>query len=394
MFEYFTISKPKKARATVKHMFWCSLATVLFGMMSACNSVAQSPMGTSSPDSGELPQSFLDEETEFATKIDMDIRPQRPVNLSALDDEKFKHLLEHEEIGSLKSEFNKLGDGECGKHADEFYNQWYYLSSKYKDEVKKSGSLRQHLLTQEQQSLDEKFSNYDENCLSSRLDRIPKEIQRVVGILEVRGNNGKPFCTTTLIGPRTVITSRHCFVEPTRGQQVVGCRALSRPGLSIRFLYDLYKEYKVEGLLDSDCARLAESYSIQNDFIKLELTQDVQNAIPASLVIDKASFKPGTLFWTIGYSDYVAQANPNATSLPKKAIRYAPRLTCGVLISTKHCIFHSCQTAPGMSGAGLLQQKKGGGIELIGVHVGTSELYKECGHKPLKINNVNLATRL
>lgn len=300
-------------------------------------------------------------------------------------------------VQNVITKFGNLGTGKskgkCGSLADEFYENWEELDKK---------RVSQSLTREEIQSLNNKFSEYDNHCLRSdyKHDKhISDRVLKVVGLLVVNDQKKLPFCTVTLIGPDIVITNRHCFITREGGYDT-GCWKFFDPGLSVRFLHKSQyqdesqeKFYKVKSILGGkQCNQIQEKYSINNDSIKLKLEEEVLDITPASIIDDYKPITPGTVIWLIGYSEYVHVINELINHQSEdEGVRYSPDGTCAVLSTTEYCIYHTCQTAPRMSGAGMLLTKDNGEVELIGIHVGSSKgLYKECGRNYRKADKLNL----
>ena len=327
-------------------------------------------------------------------ELPRDYSRHRVVDIPTIISKFFSHVLSEEFSNALVKNYTNLGDRQCKNHTTQFYELWYKLSEKYSDAEGSSGALRQYLTKDEKILLENAFRTYDENCLQSSLSKIPDEIRRIVGLLEVRGNERLPFCTVTLIDSNKVLTSRHCFIDANTGDYNIGCSKLLKPGLSVRFLSDLKTAYGI-ARLPQNCADMRKEFSIDEDSIELTLKSDPPNAYPAIQTTDMASNVPDMGFWMIGLNGYVLDSYElNAKAPVESAIRYSPISTCAVLSVNANCLFHTCQTGPRMSGAGLLKMKTDGGIELHGIHTGTSDMYKQCGANAPATSEMNLALRM
>ena len=317
-----------------------------------------------------------------------------PIDVPSIIEQQFQGLLMDDRILGVIDAFNRLGTGMCSQQASNFYDAWLDFRDSYAQQYQRTRTLRRYMAADERIKLEEVFADYDTNCLIADVGSIPLSVRSVVGILELFDGTWHPFCTATLVNDRTVITSKHCFVERSTGIRSVGCAYWPTPqGIVVRFLHDLGRAYRLVKL-SIQCLNRNERYSVLNDYVEATLGEDVVKSVPARIAQRSNAILPGTSFWSVGYSSYVTEAyGEKAQPLPLAAIRYAPVETCGVLAATTSCVFHSCQTAPGTSGAGLLREVDGA-VELIGVHFGSSEPFAVCGEGAPQTKDVNLAIRL
>ena len=75
-------------------------------------------------------------------------------------------------------------------------------------------------------------------------------------------------------------------------------------------------------------------------------------------------------------------------------MRYAEQATCGILHVSDACVLHTCQTAPGTSGAGLLSMSEDHVVRLLAVHQGGVEREKKCEGIETNSEEINLAVRV
>ena len=241
-----------------------------------------------------------------------------------------------------------------------------------------------------EQSFPRLFPSYDEACLLKDLSWVPSELRTVVGILEVRSEPREPFCSVTLTGRRTAVTSRHCFVN-RNGGYTTGCQTFHEPGLVVRFLEAPETDYRVE-VLSTACSKHEGPYGFEEDLIEIELDRDVDTPAPARWAAAEEPLEEST-FWLIGHSRYAREAHVGDWGAAEQfaTIRYSPESTCGVLVSHDRCLLHSCQSAPGMSGAGLLRVGDEG-VEILGIQTDASAPERDCGAETIR--GVNRALRL
>lgn len=280
---------------------------------------------------------------------------------------------------------------QCSTSAESFVGVWDRLAQRYPQEFRSGTVLRRVLTAPEFAELEQAFDTYDTECLYSNLAQLPEEIANVAGVLEIGGQARRVFCGATLVGPKTAITNRHCFVDPASGEYAAGCKLLVSPGVYIRFLSALDKPYRIMAL-ETPCPRLKREYNVSDDFIRVTLSEPVIGVRPAKITGASAEVSVGTTFWTAGPSSYVSQTkSTDVMANPYGSVRFASNPSCIVLTRSLECMLHSCQTAPGTSGAGLLLLGVDREVELIGIHAGASSIASQCGDGTPSLSGVNLA---
>jgi hypothetical protein len=233
-------------------------------------------------------------------------------------------------------------------------------------------------------------SNFDSECLTP-LDNIPVQLRRVIGIL--LDKDGKVFCSATVLDIRTILTSRHCFVradgaeEPTHEQlfneQVTFQTAEPHNGRS---------DFTIAAP-DATAVPLVD-FQASDDYLVLRVKSwDLQYHVEIAATRLPAGRTP-TPAWIIG-------SNPTVTDVgqARKAMDFTrgsqPR-ACAILeVTTAGCIYHSCQTGPATSGAGVLtfdRDRPSDPVRLLGVHKGPVASAKNCEAAPPFELKVNLAS--
>jgi len=236
---------------------------------------------------------------------------------------------------------------------------------------------------------------YDNQCLSNAYGTLPSAIKRAVGVLTI---SNAPFCSATLIGEKKVVTARHCFIASTTGKPRDSFKALKDTRVAFYPLtpYDrgrLY--YKLKGNPLVPPADPEKAFGVNEDVVTL----DLMYAMPdRALAVDRLlrTVEATDPIWVVGYNSYISLKEPitqgtRGAMEVTRHIRFAPPKTCAVLRKTNvGCLFHSCQSAAGTSGASLIKMENGK-ASIIGIHKGAALVGVGCGADDLLTENINVA---
>ena len=237
---------------------------------------------------------------------------------------------------------------------------------------------------------------YDNQCLSNAYDTLPLVIKRAVGVL-VMGI--VPFCSATLIGDKKIVTARHCFLSSVDGKPHDSLQALNDNYVSFHPLVPEdsglrpFLQVKANPLVPP--ANPEKTFGVSEDVVVLDLMYPMRNR---ALTVDRqlTTVEPADPIWVVGYNSYISLKEPLVRGpageiVVTNRIRFAPPETCGVLRKTQSgCLFHSCQSAAGTSGASLIKMEQGK-ASVIGIHKGAAFVGKGCGADDLLTETINVA---
>lgn len=236
---------------------------------------------------------------------------------------------------------------------------------------------------------------YDRSCLREWRDVLPNSISRGLGVLVA---NGAPFCSATLVGDRQLLTARHCFIKSVDGTAAKSMELLEK-GSVIFMPLDantngriVFSEVKHEQMKKPPIPQ--DAYGITSDLLYLSLQEGLRDRA-LSQSDDPMNTIPGDLVYIVGYNSLLTVLKPISvlSGFPTDLdphVRLASPETCAIIAtSPKGCLFHSCQTAGGTSGAALVRQRD---HLVIGVHTGSGHETDECPMGDLPISLLNVAT--
>jgi hypothetical protein len=229
-----------------------------------------------------------------------------------------------------------------------------------------------------------KSAAYDRDCLTPLKD-IPLGIQQVTGILITSG--GVPFCSATAVGPKTVITAKHCFFNPTTGRANEQFGQLQANQVSFRALAK-HNGISTFSVRAGKGAVAGSAFAPAADVVLLTVT-DGPLAHFANLTPAAPSTTPVPT-WVVGVNALVGDVRSAAPAT--SFVRGSSPNGCSVVqVPSSGCLVHTCQTAPATSGAGMLEDRANGPPLLLGVHVTSSLEATACGVAAPTSGSLNLA---
>ena len=228
--------------------------------------------------------------------------------------------------------------------------------------------------------------NYEAACLTP-LAKVPEALRRVVGVFAV---NGYALCSGTIVGRNTILTAKHCLIDPATGG----------PGL----LYELW--------LDGNLTfHTPVAHGARSEFSVIEPTPLLLSALqmpfgPEADQLELTTSKPfefqvrrRTEPFAAGelpISGWVVGSNRNLSDLeqartPVDFLRASRPKSCAILLQTPAgCYYHSCQTSKTTSGAGLFVPSDEG-YELVATHKGAISAAAGCEAAPPLDLQLNVA---
>lgn len=236
-------------------------------------------------------------------------------------------------------------------------------------------------------------SSFDTNCLTPLKD-LPVPLKRVVGIL--LDKDGKAFCSATITGARTVLTSRHCFVRGEDGAEEPNLEQLFTEQISLQTAEQHHGRDSFSIAAPDAAALPLAPFVASDDYLVLRVKSwDLQYQVATDPVRLPEGKNPIPA-WIIGSNPTLADVGQAKTAMD--FTRGSKPQACAILeVSAKGCVYHSCQTGPATSGAGILvydESKPADPVRLLGVHKGPVASAKSCDGSPPVDLQVNLATAI
>ncbi len=205
---------------------------------------------------------------------------------------------------------------------------------------------------------------YASACLTENLPlgEVGKQFPKVVGAIGVESHR---YCTGTRLSQDLVLTARHCFMDGDEGgyQRNLGDAEIRKRWFEYRS--DEPFRYSVCGI---ERAGATGPYEHQSDFIVVRIAKPVD--IPPKVTLTPSIPLWGLNFYTPGLN--LAEDQNYVPFKPKSTLVSG----CKLVATAGPCMFHGCQTLPGMSGAPMFMIDAGGNatLQLGGIHL--------IGHRP------------
>ena len=168
-----------------------------------------------------------------------------------------------------------------------------------------------------------------------------------------------------------MLTSRHCFVDPATGN---GLKYLDhwKDG-NVSFVpavaQNSRESFKLQEPSATDLAKIVRKFAPPLDYWVVETTRAMEfSAVYERAPTDTNQYPITT--WLVGSNINLDDIGQPRT--PLEFVRGAAPTACAVLEkSAAGCLYHTCQSSPSTSGAGILVTDASGAVKLIGVHKGT-----------------------
>ena len=224
---------------------------------------------------------------------------------------------------------------------------------------------------------------YDLHCFAP-MESVPVEIKRVTGILLY---DHVPFCSGTIVSPSFILTSKHCFVNPDTGTKKPSYSALINHNITFMPLtrHSGYRTFSMRPVEDPEL----EPFPPPDDMIVIEAFDGRFEHHARMSPLAETARCPIPV-WVVGANSLVSDIGISRPALG--FVRASAPEACSVLeISSSGCLYHSCQTAPMTSGAGLLTMSRGSGVSIVGVHKGPIGRAEGCESEPPLNLGINLA---
>jgi hypothetical protein len=239
------------------------------------------------------------------------------------------------------------------------------------------------------------LGSYDQDCLTP-LDKIPLAVRQVVGVLAARvrpDDELAPFCTATIVGARSILTSKHCFVDADTGAATIYRARLFSEQLSFVPLVPDGGRSTFTMAAPAATVVALRPFGPADDHVVLTVKfWDLSHHASVTSAPVESETLP-LAAWIVG-SNFTLSDTARPRSLLELARGSAP-LACSALeITPGGCIYHSCQTGPATSGAGLLVVERDESIRLVGVHKGPLVRSTGCEQDPPIDLQLNLATAI
>lgn len=228
---------------------------------------------------------------------------------------------------------------------------------------------------------------YDRDCLAP-LATVPLVVRQVTGILVT--TDSVPFCSATAVGKATIVTAKHCFFDPRTGEPNAQFAELQANQVSYRALEP--KTGINTFTLRAGKGAVAGAFNPASDVVLLTVTDGPMPHFARVVGNAPAATAAPVPTWIVGLNTLVGdirQARP-ATDFVRGS---SPKGCSVVEVPASGCLVHSCQTAPGTSGAGVLEIQPDGPV-LIGVHISSSLDANACGVGAPVGGTLNLAAAI
>lgn len=231
--------------------------------------------------------------------------------------------------------------------------------------------------------------SYESSCLVP-LHQVPDRIRQVVGVLAIeRDSHWVSFCSASITGPRQLTTAKHCFFDADSGEPTPLWEELlnGAVGFHPAVPHSGLDAFSVRAV-DEGIDQIA--YPPYEDRMHLRVLEGPFERYAAIEPVE-----PSTLplpVWVVGSNGLLGDVA--RLRHPMEYVRASGPEACAILHTTrKQCLYHSCQTGPSTSGAGLLIDSASG-PKLVGVHKGPLARAQGCeGGLPLDLD-LNLAASM
>lgn len=220
--------------------------------------------------------------------------------------------------------------------------------------------------------------SYEDECLT-QLDDVPAEIRRVLGVLSI---GGAPFCSGTIIDTNKLITSRHCFSKSSTGNTKPALQHWKDGNLAFITAepHNGRHDFKVSPPSSATLASLAQPFTATQDYWLLETTRRFAHKAMYEAAPDDTTDYP-VLAWLVGTNINLDDFGTPQT--PLGLIRGSAPTACAILERTDAgCVYHTCQSSPATSGAGIFHSDVTEGVRVLGVHKGTIVEAGSCESSP------------
>jgi len=235
---------------------------------------------------------------------------------------------------------------------------------------------------------------YGLSCFAP-LNTVPKPIMAVVGILAVSGGGGAlmPFCSATAVGSNQIVSARHCFFSEFDGKaKPAELEALESGQVTFRSLNPSQQDVNFTVTPGAEADLSPQVFQPYQDEIVLRTDLPLQAfAVRASDRIAQSDV-PVPL-WLVGANVMPSLSNQWIGNVRDLTWASGPKACAVVGVSETGCAYHTCQTSPSSSGAGLLREKNGA-VYLVAVHHGPASRAGACEAQAPADLRLNLAALL
>jgi hypothetical protein len=235
-------------------------------------------------------------------------------------------------------------------------------------------------------------TSYERNCMT-RLADVPIAVRQITGVLVT---SGVPWCSATIIGADRLLTSRHCFVHPNGTATEAYDRVFpgpESPGLVSFIAIEEHGGRRSFTVNWSGNPPALTPFTALEDWLVLVVrsgrfdhevrpgAQSVQSqAMPQSV-------------WVVGSNAHLGDLT--AGGPPLAFTRASKPKACSIVrVTPSGCIYHTCQTGPATSGAGILALAANGTVTLLGVHKARISEAAGCEATPPFNDVLNLAINI
>jgi hypothetical protein len=232
-------------------------------------------------------------------------------------------------------------------------------------------------------------ASYDKDCLTP-LAVVPQPIRRVVGLLTTK--DGVAFCTATILNDRTIVTSRHCFVAADNGKATTVRPQLFSELIGLQTLEPHFGRSRFTiAAPNPDTLRLA-AFAPGEDYVVLKLKSWTFEHFAETHASPLENDQLPIATWIVGSNPTLTDASRART--PMESVRGSSPQACSILEATASgCLYHSCQTGPATSGAGVIAVD-GNRVRLVGIHKGPTARAQGCETTPPLDLQLNLAAAI
>lgn len=235
-------------------------------------------------------------------------------------------------------------------------------------------------------------NNYERNCMT-RLADVPIAVRQITGVLVTKGS---PWCSATIIGADRLLTSRHCFVHPNGTATEAYDRVFpgpESPGLvSFIAIEEHGGRQSFTVTWNGSPPALAPFTALEDWLVLVIRSGRFDHQVRPGTQSLQAQSMPQSV-WVVGSNAHLGDLS--AGGPPLAFTRASKPKACSIVrVTPSGCIYHTCQTGPATSGAGILALAASGAVTLLGVHKARISEAAGCEATPPYNDVLNLAINI
>ena len=232
----------------------------------------------------------------------------------------------------------------------------------------------------------EAANNYERNCMT-RLADVPLAVRQITGVLVTQL---VPWCSATIVGSNRLLTLRHCFVHPD-GTPTEAYARVAPSLVSFAALEEHGGQRSFTVTWNGDPPPLVPFTALQ-DWLVLTIRDGAFEHYVRPQPVQAGQGMPQSV-WVVGSNAHLGDLTSGRPALEFTRAS-APKACAIVRVTPSGCIYHTCQTGPATSGAGMLALATTGTVTLLGVHKARISEAGSCESSPPYNDVLNLAVNI